>query len=420
MDKERRKKAYRFIKEKKYPEAEKLFAELFGKQNELPDGTQYLFCLLRNKKYRKALDISRRLYKINPSLKKIRNLYAQSIYYTQLKPENTDYTTFIKAAEAITRLSKPDDPYGFFTQTVLKVLQKLKNNKEHPELRLEWANKLKASRLNTRPYQFTDASGKTRKLPSQLETWALHKTDALYKCRKYEESIKFAEIILSKHQIKKSRYALWIKRLQALSYRKTEKLPEAEKIYSEITKQKNDWFLIKEYAEILRNSNKNKPALRQIFGIRTKQLPPYAQISVCLAAADICLSAGYENQAEQLQQSAKQIAQNRQIKLSKNLSEKLPETTRKPPENLWQKLSEKFRFAGLTKHSGTILKYLPGKKAGFIKTQKRNYFFSRSDFINNGKLPQIGETVSFYITESYDKKKQKKSLKAFGISQLKN
>ncbi|MBK8154461.1 MAG: hypothetical protein IPK61_16465 [Saprospiraceae bacterium] len=61
------------------------------------------------------------------------------------------------------KLSKQDDQYSPYTQTVFKILEYLNDKAIYPTDKiLEWTDKLNFEILDNTPFSFTDNEGKTR------------------------------------------------------------------------------------------------------------------------------------------------------------------------------------------------------------------------------------------------------------------
>lgn len=106
------------------------------------------------------------MYKLNPDFENIKNVYVWCIYHTGIAVEKVnDESIFFKAGEAILKLSKQDDKYLPYTQTVFKILMYLNNRAHYPtDNILEWRGKLNSEILDDMPFLFTDHEGKTKYL----------------------------------------------------------------------------------------------------------------------------------------------------------------------------------------------------------------------------------------------------------------
>jgi tetratricopeptide (TPR) repeat protein len=415
-----RKQAKEFNSTKNYAKAIELYSELFEKEKNLQDSTEYIFCLLQNHNYDKSLEVSRIVYAENQKNKRISAMYAQAIYYSQIKIENPDKNIFLKAATAITKLVTADEPYSPYQNTILKTLDFIK--KHYPEnaiLRLEWTNKIKIEQLNTEPFIFTKQNSEKKiKIASSLEKWALHKANALKDLHEFNNLLNFTNEILNIETIKKSTYKIWLLRIKAIALINTGKPEQAENIYNEIILQKKDWFIIYEFAKILQQNNKEKKALDKLLTIDIINTPTFAAIKILNLIKDFLKDSDKRNLNEKIifhiENIKKQSTTNDNTKLLRQYY-----THKKDLENLTGNTANNNVKKTGTEQTGIIIKILEGNKAGFIKTENNgNIYFEVKEY--KGALREIieGLKVKFKTAETFDKKKQQKSTKAVEIYKI--
>ena len=78
---------------------------------------------------------------------------------------------------------------------------------------------------------------------------------------------------------------------------------------------------------------------------------------------------------------------------------------------------DKHKFANLPKHAGKIKTILPNGKAGFITSDDgKDFYFKIFSFNGSKKKIRTGLKVEFFVQESFDKSKNKKSYQAVNIS----
>ncbi len=262
-----RNSANQLRKAKYFTEALPLYAQLWNNFRENCnewDGWGYAFCLLKLERYKEALEVCRDVYKINPEFSNIKNVYAWSIYYTEIKKNKIDNEPiFIKAAQAITQLSRQDDKFSPYTHTIFKVIEYFRA-KTIPNLDkiLEWTDKLKPAVLETEPYQFIDNTGKKRELASKREQYFMFRSSALFDKGLWVECINCCEQAL--RLIPNFHYSndIWFKRRIALSQRKIGETEKALRLLREILQTKKEWFIQSEIAEILFEQGEHDKALQ--------------------------------------------------------------------------------------------------------------------------------------------------------------
>jgi len=403
---------------KQYAEAADIYRELYAEKQDITDGTELVFCNLQLKRYVEALELCRQLYARSPEQKNIRVFYAQSIYYTQIKTDKPDKDTYMRAAQGLTKLVSPADPYGFFIPTVLKTLAFLKEHRpDDAALRLEWANKVLPENLSSKPFEIQGKKDdKHISLPSQLETWALHKANALAACKHHSALCEFATSILNRPDMQQSRYRVWLVRLLAQAHLHTGNPAEALNLYEKIIEQKKDWFLYHEYARLHARNAQADQALHLLTHIRLMQIPPYGAVSVALTSADLLKTKGELAQSQGITALARQIAQRNSLELGKTAQNAFAEISDDTPIYMWDNFCKQHRKKHEPAHTGRFLFWLPGEKAGFIRTEQgEKLYFSASDF--DGQTAQLNPdtALKFDIADAYDKKKQQKSKKAVNI-----
>ena len=79
-----------------------------------------------------------------------------------------------------------------------------------------------------------------------------------------------------------------------------------------------------------------------------------------------------------------------------------------------RELWTQYRFKDRKLEHGVVIKFLHDKRFGFIRSEDgEEIFFHKKEF--NGENVYVGQKVSFFTEESFDKSKNKKSLKAVNV-----
>ena len=79
-------------------------------------------------------------------------------------------------------------------------------------------------------------------------------------------------------------------------------------------------------------------------------------------------------------------------------------------KNLWIQ----YKYKDQKIQHGTVISFIKGKNYGFIKTENDDeIFFHKTEFEGNDVF--IGQMVSFYTQENFDKLKNRKSIKAINV-----
>ena len=424
-----KKRADELRKSKKYADALPLYKKLWEEHRENCnewEGWGYALCLKHLKDYQKALEISREVYKLKPNFENIKNVYAWCVYYTEIAVEKVnDEQRFLKAGEAILELSKQEDQYSPYTQTVFKILEYLNNKAIYPTDKiLEWTDKLNFKILDNTPFSFTDNQGKTRELAPKKEQYFMWRTKALLEKGRFDECIKLSQEALDIFEKFHYDNDVWFFWRIALSYKGLGQPEKALEQLKSLLKRKNEWFIHKEIAEIYLEQGNHEQALKFAidsalgFGDADKKLNVYKLLSEILMS---------KNQNEEAKKHIEFIYQIRKAKNWKmdidlqNLINQFQIDTAKTIdlknfEKELKKLWEKLKFSNQTQLTGTIKSILPNGKAGFIESEnKKSYYFQLRNFKAKPELAKVGQKVTFFLEEGFDTKKNQKTENAVNI-----
>jgi len=387
------------------------------------DGWGFAFCLLKLKKYTDALTICKQVRKRFPDFDGIRGVYAWAIYHTELKiPEVQDEDRFLSAADMITKITTQDDAFSPYTHTVLHVLHYLSEKKPFPaELILKWTERLDPEKLSIEPFRFKSTSGKLREHSSQREKYYLYRTKALNLVHNYDECLVLCEKALQEIDAYHDGNKLWILRQQAIALRTKGLLDEAIERYMEILKDKKDWFVLKDLAEINITRENWDEALKfaasaaMAAGDADRKAIIYDQIATIMQVQ------GNEDLALRHMALAFLIRlRNRWIILPDVMKKMAPIVSSYPPErvlfaelrNFW----EEVLFGANSRMRGKIINILANGKSGFIQAEdEQSYYFSFLNVHARKFEIQAGKRVTFNLEKSYDKKKKEESIVAVNV-----
>ncbi len=421
-------------KNKNYTEAIPLYKKLWEEYRENCDewiGWGYAYCLSQQKNYEAALDICRKVYKMNSNFKLLRNLYAWCVYYTEIAVDKVkNEQQFFKAGNAIINLTEKDDKFSPFTITVLKILDYLNNKQVYqPDLVLEWSDKLKPELLDTSPFTYKDKSGKSRENPSKREQYFMYRTKALLEKGEYKECILTCENALK--SINKFHYDndVWFKWRIALSYKYLKEYSKALEILNSILLVKKEWFIQKEISEIYFLQEKMQDALKFALDSALNFGSTEMKVNLYKLLADIFrLNNDLEKAKKHIEyiyciktNSGNKIDVKTQkwldefgVTISGHVDQKIIE---KELKELWNNL----KFKDQKQLTGVIKNIISDGKAGFIEAEdKKQYYFKSKDFKSKISYLKKGQRVKFYLQEDFDKKKNRKTLNAVNIFSITN
>lgn len=424
-----KKQADEFRKAKKYADALPLYKQLWEEYRENCnewEGWAYAFCLKQQKNYKQSLEICREVYKLKPNFDNIRGVYAWAIYYTEIAIEKVnDESKFFKAGEGILKLSKQDDKYSPYTQTVFKILVYLNDKAIYPTDKvLEWTNKLNFEILDNVPFSYTDNEGKTRELASKKEQYFMWRTKALLEKGLFNECIELSQKGLDTFEQFHYDNEVWFARRISLSYKGLGQSEVALEQLKSLLKRKKEWFIYKEIAEIYFEQGNNEQALKYAidsalgFGDADKKLNVYKLLS------EILISNNQNEEAKKHIEFMYQIRKTQEWKIDNDLQNLINKfqiditkivnlrNFEKDLKLLWENL----KFRNQTQLTGTIKTILPNGKAGFIETEgKKSYYFQLRSFKAKSEFAKEGQKVIFFLEEGFDTKKNQKTENAVNV-----
>jgi tetratricopeptide (TPR) repeat protein len=399
--------------EKNWREAWQLYQTLwenFPERCDEWDGWRYAYCAQKLEDYTRCLDICRKVYVRYRDFKMIRNVYAWSIYHSEIKKIETrsgaspfDEATFLRAGEGILKLSTQDDTFSPYTLTVMKVLDYLSEKQNYPTDKiLEWTQKLNPAILDRQPFSFTGKDNKPREIASKLEQYYMLRTRALLEKGDWDECIRLCEEALKNIDNMHYDNDVWFRWRIALSYEGLQQFQKSLDLQLDLLKRKKEWFIQKEIAEQYYSLGDYGKSLQYAidsalnFGDTAKKINTYIVLKNVL----------------------EKLGKTEEARLHAGFIEKI----KRKDENLdndsaeLKKIWNVLKFSDSKQFSGVIRSILPNGKAGFVETgNKKSYYFSMRDFKANQKKAVAGMQVTFYLEEGYDAKKDRKTMNAIHI-----
>lgn len=364
------------------------------------DGWRYAYSAQKLGKHNECLDICRKVYLRYRDFKIIRNVYAWSIYYLEIKKEKiADEDTFFKAANAILKLVEQADIYSPYILTVFKVVDYLNEKVNTPfDKILDWTSRLNSNLLDKSCFSFIDKENKTRETASKYEQYYMFRTRALLEKGRWEECIQQAEEALQ--TIDKLHYDndIWFRWRIALAYEGMGEWEKSLNLQLKLLDRKKEWFIQKEIAEQYYRMGDYEKALKYALDSVLNSGEADKKINAYIVLANTLEKTGDAENA----------------KLQRALIDKI---NRKGDFNddilhlskLWNEL----KFRGQKRCSGIIHSLLPNGKAGFVKgNDGRSYYFQVRSFKEVANKATVGMPVTYYLEEGFDAKKNKKTLNA--------
>ena len=440
MDIQLKQQAQQLKQSKNFAEALPLFKQLWEEDRENCnewDGWNYAFCLKQLKDYKNALKICREVYQINPNFENNKNLYAWCIYYTEIGVEKiSNETNFFNAAEGIVKLSKQEnksikqekDFPCVYSLSLSKILDYLnKKATYNPEPILYWTEKLNPNFLETTPFKFTDNEGKERELASKKEDWYSLRSKALYENGDFADCISLSETALQSFTKFHYDNDIWFKRNIALSKAELGDIETAIEELKSLLKRKNEWFIQKEIAELHERQNKIDDAIKYAVDATLNFGDPDKKMNLYKLLAELLKIQNKIQEAKTHIELIYKIRFTNQWKIDSELLDLVSfyniDTNNIPDVKELlrglKKIWENLKFGDQEILKGTIKTIISEGRAGFVETEnKKSYFFNTKDFKGKRDLIQQGQKVSFFLEDSFDKKKNQPTKNAVNVKPI--
>jgi tetratricopeptide (TPR) repeat protein len=219
-------------KAKEYAEALPLYEQLWNEQADEVDewvGWGYATCLSKLNRHNEALEVCRKVYRQKPDFSYNNNLYGWIIYELGIRqpPDAFDEVQFLKAANAITQLTK-HETYSPYERTVFEVIRYYKRfeDQEKPvpyTTILSWLDKLEPSELSPHPQVSKDG----KSFPSSLENWLTNRAKALFELEQHEECIEACTEALNRIKSFHFDYDVWLRHYRGLCFLALDRPDEA-------------------------------------------------------------------------------------------------------------------------------------------------------------------------------------------------
>lgn len=403
-----------------HPEALELYNLLWQEQRDAFsdwDGWAYAFSTKSTGNWTAALDLCRHFYHRFPQSPMIRQLYAQSIYHTQLGGEELlDPAVTRRAVEAMLKLSPPQEAYSLTPRAVFKLCRQLMGLPAPPWEELEgWLRQLDPDQLSREVFRVTDSRGKVREFASLQEEWY----SAMIRVEAGRGRAEALLELLAEGRRRGIRWHysndVWFARKEAFALRQLGWRAEAEQILRRLAERKPEWFLLQDLAETVEDQAE---ALRLLFraalspGDNDKKVRLYMKLYEALAAQPAQAA-----EARQHLWLAALLRQANNWSVPAEMEAALAQTGAVPaqasPASIIQHLRpwwEARSREGVALQEGVIDHLLPGGHAGFIRAAGgEKYYFSVRDAGQLGHRMAAGLAVRFELRAGFDRKKQQPS-----------
>lgn len=347
--------------------------------------------------------------------KEDKDRYAWDLYFVKIKDneftdeleENAKKLIGFVNQKNSSKVNKPC-PY---TLTVMKLMKLYTESEQHLDV-LRWASKLKPELLSNHQFKPNDEIT----MNSNKENYYLQTTKALLSIEKYDQTIIYCQDALENIPKFNNNNDVWFKLRIAKSYKELGDYDKSIEFLEEILKFKHDWYLARDMAENYYYKEDYDQSLRWAAkGILARDGKLESKVKLFALIGDILESKGFEDESIinkymyyvirnamewSIDEELTQLLSNYDL----DLENKDFKSLFKEYKNMWISL----KYFGQERQYGEIDKLLEHGKSGFIKSNdNKSYYFNTFEFMDDKDYIYPGTEVSFYLEDTYNKKKEK-------------
>ncbi len=425
---EQKQKANQLRKTGAFEEALQLYRSLWEGEGDKFDGAGLLHCLRKLGLFDEAVVFANELIDKYPDFDWCRREVIWTLISGQLNKlaETEPFEKVLQTAQGIMDLN-PDDLAK--KKVVFKVLKSAKSS-NHWKIVNKWVVNIDPASLSTKP--MTDSLGREGWCDQSL--WYNYRINGLIEQGDPKEAIVLVDEILERFP-KQRKFFL---RLKALANHFLGNFPESEKIYQELcNRHKPDWWLLHEYAKVVRDMGRKEDALKLMYQAATSNPKLESMVSLFADIGMLCKTLELYSDARTHLALCEYIRIEKGWHVPESITDTIDELNRAIGNNdkspslkealiicriVWTKLLGKDNKPKELSHT----KYKVKKGlAGVVnlRSSDRPYCFINSEgdqsfFCFKYDLPadtKDGSEVIFDAIPSFDKKKNKESWRASNV-----
>lgn len=368
--------------------------------------------LYSSKKYAESLNIYEELFSNYSDEFKLNDLisYCWAVYQVHVKNFKNEDELF-EAADLITELIPQADlnstntcPYTFAVMEVLKYLDSENQyyNMDH------WFDKIEPKLL--------DENKNNSNFRSRKERFYEIASKAYLACAEWDLCIEVSDEALDSIKSFTNYGDIWHKWRIAKALRELDQNVEALEYLNEVAKVKDDWFIFKEFAENYYILNDSENAIKYLCQAILAKGPAKMKVNLYCFAFKL-LEDSNEEIAYRHAELCYLLKTESNAQIPDELEDLMIEEETLNKKELIRQINSywnDFKFQNQELQYGTITKFVEDRNFGFIQNENNeSIFFHKSEF--RGDNIYVGQLVSFYTEESFDRSKNEKSLKAVNI-----
>lgn len=371
-----------------------------------------VFCYGKTGMHQKIIDISDALRKENISTEQLNIATAWAYYNLHFKDQKILNPE--KAIDMIENIGK------LFPQT--KALHPLplaifkyvsSNNVITAAFKAQLLELLKPELLDSEPKQF---NGKDQLFSSDREVYYSHYSKALLELGNHARC---AEVCQEAFELKLTQ-RVWFERRYAMCLAKLGRMQEAFELYQKLAAQKGEWYIYFETGLAAFRLQEYQSA--EAYAMKAMFAPGKIEAKIHLweLLRDLMSHNKQYELAIELLSLIAAIRQQMHWSVPSGLMQELASYNLvldqlRPFKDILHSIKYKLKAtpSESSKYRGTISKMLPNDVAGFITCSGQSYYFRAMDC--KGFQPTVNQKVSFDLIDSFDAKKQQKTLRAIHI-----
>ncbi|MBB6175201.1 tetratricopeptide (TPR) repeat protein [Anoxybacillus tengchongensis] len=328
-------------------------------------------------------------------------------FYNEKHIPEEQYTATIEYIDRILEEMNRGEYSYIYLRHVDYLLTKQNVNKE---IVLAYLQRLKGFPLSKDAYKNGEQS-----FPSPYEKWVTKTAKLQFELKQYTRCIETVNEALKAPISWHYHNDIWLLRLKARSLCFLGEITDAVRIYEELLLKHPTWFMYREMAECYENIGERQKAL--YYGAKaclSRDAEPmkcgklYTMMYEWLVESEEYMAFVHIDYIIQVYKENDFHVDEKTKKLHERICQKYeqPKNIRQTLERFWFHIIERI----IPRHEGTICKLLPNGKTGFIEYgNKQKIYFKKSDVRFPKKLVQEGKKVTFFIEESFDFAKNRRS-----------
>lgn len=371
--------------------------------------------LYDSKKYEESLNLYELIFNENPDEFKLhdRISYSWAIYQAHVKGF-ADENELFDATDFITDLIPQADlnrsntcPYTF---SVFRVLDYLYEEKEYYNISY-WLDKLDPELLDEKKNNYGGRVTRSRK-----EKYYDYASKSNLECAEWDLCIEVSKEALETLKSFTNNSDTWYRWRIAKALRQLNQNQEALKYLSEVVNVKDEWFVHKEFAENLHELGEDDNAMASLRDAVLTDDAVNVKVNLYYLAYEVLDALNMDEAYMHLElYYLLKLEGKRQI--PEEIQELDIDETQLDKDELISKINDfwnAFKFKDQKLQHGIVTNIIEDKNFGFIKNDdEESIFFHKSEV--NGDDIHVGDEVSFYTVENFDKSKNKESVKAVCI-----